>query len=63
MGTSVMLMPLLGKAKRRLALRVASTAGAGEGRQNVLCGIQAAAVLVRLAQAPPSARVARPAHR
>jgi divalent metal cation (Fe/Co/Zn/Cd) transporter len=47
-GTSVVLMPLLGKAKHRLAVRLGSTATAGEGTQNVLCGIQAAAVLVGL---------------
>ena len=48
-ATSVVLMPLLGKAKHRLAVRLGSTATAGEGTQNVLCGIQAAAVLVGLA--------------
>jgi divalent metal cation (Fe/Co/Zn/Cd) transporter len=48
-ATSVVLMPLLGKAKHRLAERLGSRATAGEGTQNVLCGIQAAAVLVGLA--------------
>jgi divalent metal cation (Fe/Co/Zn/Cd) transporter len=48
-GTSVVLMPLLGRAKHRLAERLGSTATAGEGTQNVLCGIQAAAVLFGLA--------------
>ncbi len=48
-GTSVVLMPLLGKAKHRLAARLGSNATHGEGTQNVLCGIQAAAVLVGLA--------------
>src|SRR3954465_9414186 len=48
-ATSVVLMPLLGSAKHRLAARLGSTATAGEGTQNVLCGIQAAAVLVGLA--------------
>jgi divalent metal cation (Fe/Co/Zn/Cd) transporter len=48
-ATSVVLMPLLGTAKHRLAERLGSTATAGEGTQNVLCGIQAAAVLVGLA--------------
>ena len=48
-ATSVILMPLLGVAERRLARRLGSTATAGEGTQNVLCGIQAAAVLVGLA--------------
>jgi divalent metal cation (Fe/Co/Zn/Cd) transporter len=48
-GSSVVLMPLLGKAKHRLAERLGSGATAGEGTQNLLCGIQAAAVLVGLA--------------
>ena len=48
-GTSVVLMPLLGKAKHRLSVQLGSSATAGEGTQNVLCGIQAAAVLVGLA--------------
>jgi divalent metal cation (Fe/Co/Zn/Cd) transporter len=48
-ATSVVLMPLLGRAKHRLGERLGSTATAGEGTQNVLCGIQAAAVLVGLA--------------
>jgi divalent metal cation (Fe/Co/Zn/Cd) transporter len=48
-ATSVVLMPLLGKAKHRLAVRLDSTATRGEGTQNVLCGIQAAAVLAGLA--------------
>ncbi|MCW2986009.1 MAG: putative conserved integral rane protein [Conexibacter sp.] len=47
-GTSVVLMPLLGQAKHRLAVRLGSTATAGEGTQNVLCGIQAGAVLAGL---------------
>ena len=47
-ATSVVLMPLLGRAKHRLGARLGSTATAGEGTQNVLCGIQAAAVLVGL---------------
>jgi divalent metal cation (Fe/Co/Zn/Cd) transporter len=48
-GTSVVLMPLLGRAKHRLAARLGSAATAGEGTQNVLCGLQAAAVLAGLA--------------
>jgi divalent metal cation (Fe/Co/Zn/Cd) transporter len=48
-ATSVVLMPLLGKAKHRLAERLDSTATAGEGTQNILCAVQAAAVLVGLA--------------
>jgi len=48
-ATSVVLMPLLGRAKHRLAERLGSGATAGEGTQNVLCGAQAAAVLAGLA--------------
>ncbi|WP_445151517.1 cation transporter [Baekduia sp. Peel2402] len=48
-ATSVVLMPLLGKAKHNLAQRLGSGATAGEGTQNILCGIQAAAVLLGLA--------------
>jgi divalent metal cation (Fe/Co/Zn/Cd) transporter len=48
-ATSVVLMPLLGRAKHRLAERLGSGATAGEGTQNVLCGVQAAAVLAGLA--------------
>jgi divalent metal cation (Fe/Co/Zn/Cd) transporter len=48
-ATSVVLMPLLGRAKHRLSVRLGSMATHGEGTQNVLCGIQAAAVLVGLA--------------
>jgi divalent metal cation (Fe/Co/Zn/Cd) transporter len=47
-ATSVVLMPLLGRAKHRLAARLGSGATAGEGTQNILCGAQAAAVLVGL---------------
>jgi divalent metal cation (Fe/Co/Zn/Cd) transporter len=47
-ATSVVLMPALGKAKHKLADRLGSGATAGEGTQNVLCGVQAAAVLVGL---------------
>jgi divalent metal cation (Fe/Co/Zn/Cd) transporter len=48
-ATSVVLMPLIGNAKHRLARRLGSTATAGEGTQNLLCGLQAAAVLAGLA--------------
>jgi divalent metal cation (Fe/Co/Zn/Cd) transporter len=47
-ATSVVLMPLLGKAKHNLAERLGSGATSGEGTQNILCGIQAAAVLIGL---------------
>jgi len=41
-------MPLLGRAKHKLAARLGSAATAGEGTQNYLCGAQAAAVLLSL---------------
>lgn len=46
---SLAAMPLLGRAKHRLAVRLNSAATAGEGTQNYLCAIQAAAVLTSLA--------------
>ena len=46
---SLVAMPLLGRAKHRLAVRLDSAATAGEGTQNYLCAIQAAAVLAALA--------------
>jgi divalent metal cation (Fe/Co/Zn/Cd) transporter len=45
---SVILMPLLGIAKQRLADRLGSAATAGEGRQNMLCAYLAGALLVGL---------------
>ncbi|HEY0497257.1 MAG TPA: cobalt transporter [Kutzneria sp.] len=45
---SVVVMPLLGVAKRRLGTRLDSGATSGEGSQNVLCAYQAAGVLVGL---------------
>jgi divalent metal cation (Fe/Co/Zn/Cd) transporter len=48
-ATSVVLMPALGVAKRRLGRRLDSGATAGEGTQNLLCAAQGAAVLVGLA--------------
>lgn len=42
-------MPLLGRAKQRLGDRLTSGATKGEGRQNVMCGVQAAGVLLGLA--------------
>jgi hypothetical protein len=38
-------MPLLGRAKHRMGLRLGLAATAGEGTQNCLCAAQAAAVL------------------
>jgi divalent metal cation (Fe/Co/Zn/Cd) transporter len=46
---ALLLMPTLGRAKHMLAQRLGSSATAGEGTQNYLCGAQAAAVLVGLA--------------
>jgi divalent metal cation (Fe/Co/Zn/Cd) transporter len=45
---SVVLMPLLGIAKQRLADQLGSAATAGEGRQNMLCAYLAGALLVGL---------------
>jgi divalent metal cation (Fe/Co/Zn/Cd) transporter len=45
---SVVLMPLLGLAKQRLADRLGSAATRGEGRQNLLCAYLAGALLVGL---------------
>jgi divalent metal cation (Fe/Co/Zn/Cd) transporter len=50
-AVSLVLMPLLGRAKHSLADRLGSAATAGEGTQNYLCGAQAAAVLAGLAVA------------
>lgn len=46
--SAIIIMPLLGWAKLRLAKRLGSDATAGEGIQNVLCAAQAAAALVAL---------------
>jgi len=48
-ASSVVVMPLMGRAKHRLGHRLGSAATAGEGTQNILCAIQAAAVLLGLA--------------
>jgi divalent metal cation (Fe/Co/Zn/Cd) transporter len=48
-AASLVVMPILGRAKQVLGVRLASAATAGEGIQNYLCGIQAAAVLAGLA--------------
>jgi divalent metal cation (Fe/Co/Zn/Cd) transporter len=45
---SVILMPLLGIAKQRLAERLGSAATKGEGRQNMLCAYLAGALLIGL---------------
>lgn len=48
-AASLLVMPGLGWAKRRLGARLGSDATAGEGTQNLLCAAQAAAVLLGLA--------------
>jgi divalent metal cation (Fe/Co/Zn/Cd) transporter len=48
-ASSVVLMPALGIAKRRLGDQLGSGATAGEGTQNLLCAAQGAAVLLGLA--------------
>ncbi len=45
---SLILMPLLGNAKQRLAVQLGSAATAGEGRQNMLCAYLAGALLIGL---------------
>jgi divalent metal cation (Fe/Co/Zn/Cd) transporter len=47
-AASLVLMPILGRAKHVLAVRLGSAATAGEGTQNYFCGAQAAAVLIGL---------------
>lgn len=46
---ALVLMPILGRVKHRLAVRLGSAATKGEGTQNYLCAAQAGAVLVGLA--------------
>lgn len=46
--SAIVLMPLLGWAKLRLAKRLDSNATAGEGVQNLLCAAQAATALIAL---------------
>ena len=48
-ATSLVLMPYLGVAKKRIGARLNSSATAGEGAQNILCAYLAAGVLVGLA--------------
>ena len=48
-AAALLAMPLLGRAKHKLAARLGSAATAGEGTQNYLCAAQAAAVLAGLA--------------
>lgn len=48
-ASSLVVMPLLGKAKHRLGALLGSAATSGEGTQNMLCAYLAGAVLVGLA--------------
>jgi divalent metal cation (Fe/Co/Zn/Cd) transporter len=48
-ATSLVAMPLLGRAKQRIGMRLDSAATAGEGTQNMLCAYLAGAVLIGLA--------------
>ena len=47
--SSIIVMPLLGKAKHRIGQRLGSRATAGEGTQNLVCAYLAAGVLTGLA--------------
>jgi divalent metal cation (Fe/Co/Zn/Cd) transporter len=47
-ASSLVVMPLLGRAKRRIGSRISSSATASEGKQNLLCAYLAAALLVGL---------------
>ena len=47
-ASSLVIMPLLGRAKQRLGRRIGSSATASEGKQNLLCAYLAAALLVGL---------------
>jgi cation efflux family protein len=49
--SAIVLMPLLGWAKLRLGKQLGSGATAGEGLQNVMCAVQAAAALAAVAAA------------
>jgi len=48
-AASLLIMPALGLAKRRLGATLVSGATAGEGTQNLICAAQAGAVLIGLA--------------
>lgn len=51
-AASLVVMPALGVAKRRLGVALGSRATADEGVQNLICAAQAAAVLIGLAVTP-----------
>ena len=47
-ASAIVLMPALGRAKLRLGERLGSGATSGEGIQNLMCAVQAAAALIAL---------------
>jgi divalent metal cation (Fe/Co/Zn/Cd) transporter len=51
-GTDALLMPLLGRAKKRVGLALSSHATTSEGRQNILCAYLSLGVLLGLATNP-----------
>jgi divalent metal cation (Fe/Co/Zn/Cd) transporter len=61
LGSSIVLMPALGLAKRRLGERLGSGATAGEGTQNLLCAAQGAIALAGLLLGSAGAGVFDPA--
>ncbi len=59
-ASAIVLMPLLGWTKLRLARRLGSPATAGEGVQNLMCAVQAAAALTALVGASAGLTVIDP---
>lgn len=51
-GTDMILMPVLGRAKKRIGTLLRSQATTGEGRQNILCAYLSLGVLIGLAANP-----------
>jgi divalent metal cation (Fe/Co/Zn/Cd) transporter len=47
-ASSLVIMPMLGRAKQRIGSRIGSSATASEGKQNLLCAYLAGAVLIGL---------------
>jgi divalent metal cation (Fe/Co/Zn/Cd) transporter len=47
-AASLVVMPLLGRAKQRIGSRIGSSATASEGKQNLLCAYLAGALLIGL---------------
>lgn len=60
LSSSILLMPTLGYAKRRLGRRLSSGATAGEGTQNLLCALQGAIGLAGLLAGSAGAAVLDP---